>query len=60
MRQSLLTWLLIISFPISVPLLMVLIFKKISMAITMVMVNMASTMAMVSVMAMDTVMASIK
>ena len=54
------SWLLIISFPISVPLLMVLIFKKISMAITMVMVNMASTMAMVSVMAMDTVMASIK
>lgn len=34
--------------------------QKISMAITMVMVNMASTMAMVSVMAMDTVMASIK
>ena len=53
-------WLLIISFPISVLLLMVLISKRRNMVITTVTVNMANTMAMVSVMAMVTAMENAK
>ena len=51
---------LIINFPISVPLLMVLISKRRNMVIIMVTVNMVNTMVMVNVMAMDTAMENIR
>ena len=56
----LMSWLLIINFPISVPLLMVLISKRRNMVIIMVTVNMVNTMVMVNVMAMDTAMENIR